>query len=122
MPVNKLLLVDDEKNSRLAVTEYLETCGFDVCAVADGEQAVAAGLRLAPSVLVCDWLLPGEVSGLDVVSRLLAEFPSLVALVVTGLPVRDVAREAGDLPVAGILSKPASLSAIERSIFDALGA
>ena len=121
MPVNKLLLVDDERNSRLAVTEYLETRGFDVCAVADGEQAVAAGLRLAPSVLICDWLLPGEVSGLDVVSRLLAEFPSLVALVITGLPVRVVAREAGDLPVAGILSKPASLTAIERTILDALG-
>ena len=121
MRVNKLLLVDDERNSRCAVTEYLETRGFDVCAVADGEQAVAAGLRLAPSVLVCDWLLPGEVSGLDVVSRLLAEFPGLVALVVTGLPVREVAREAGDLPVAGILPKPASLSAIERTILDALG-
>ena len=121
MRMNKLLLVDDERNSRLAVTEYLETRGFDVCAVADGEQAVAAGLRLAPSVLVCDWLLPGEVSGLDVVSRLLAEFPGLVALVVTGLPVREVAREARDLPVAGILPKPASLSAIERTILDALG-
>ena len=119
--MNRVLLVDDESSSRLAVKEYLETRGFDVCAVADGEQAVAAGLRMAPAVLICDWLLPGEVGGLQVVSRLLAEFPRLVALVVTGLPVREVAREAGDLPVAGILSKPASLATIERSVLDALG-
>lgn len=119
-PVVKVLLVDDEKNSRLAVEEYLETRGFNVCAVADGEAAVAAALGLAPEVLICDWLLPGELGGLDVVSRLLAEFPSLVVLVITGLPIKDVARDAGRLSIAGILSKPASLTSIEHTVLDAL--
>lgn len=120
IPVKKLLLVDDEKNSRLAIEEYLGSRGFEVSAVPEGESAVELGLRIAPEVLICDWLLPGEVGGLEVVTALLDAFPRLVVLIVTGLPVAEVARQVGALSIAGILSKPASLATIERTVLDAL--
>lgn len=118
--MKKLLLVDDEKNSRLAIEEYLGSRGFEVSAVPEGESAVELGLRIAPEVLICDWLLPGEVGGLEVVTALLDSFPRLVVLIVTGLPVAEVARQVGALSIAGILSKPASLATIERTVLDAL--
>lgn len=118
--MTKLLLVDDEKNSRIAIEEYLSTRGFAVRAVSDGENAVALGLKMAPDVLVCDWLLPGKMGGLDVARTLLEAFPNLVVLIITGLPVAEVAREAGDVPIAQILAKPVSLTAIERAVRDAL--
>lgn len=117
--MTKLLLVDDEKSSRLAIEEYLSAQGFEVRSVADGDEAVAAGLEMAPNVLVCDWLLPGETSGLEVVRALLDAYPSLKVLIVTGLPVTQVARETQDLPVAVILSKPVGLSALEHAVRDA---
>jgi sigma-B regulation protein RsbU (phosphoserine phosphatase) len=120
IPVKKLLLVDDEKNSRLAIEEYLNTRGFEVSAVCDGESALERGLSMAPGVLICDWLLPGEVGGLEVVSALLDAFPKLVVLIVTGLPVAEVAEQVSALPIAGILSKPASLTTIENTVREAL--
>jgi DNA-binding NarL/FixJ family response regulator len=118
--VKKLLLVDDEKNSRLAIEEYLGARGFEVSAVSDGENAVELGLRIAPEVLICDWLLPGELGGLEVVRALTEAFPRLVVLIVTGLPVAEVAEQVDQLPIAGILSKPAGLTSIEHAVLEAL--
>lgn len=120
--MTKLLLVDDEKNSRLAVEEYLSSRGFEVLAVADGESAVALGMETAPAVLVCDWLLPGELGGLDVAQSLLEALPDLRVIVVTGLPVGDVEREVAGIPLCAILSKPTSLTEIERAVRDAVAA
>lgn len=119
--MTKLLLVDDEENSRLAIEEYLGARGFEVHAASNGENAVSLGLETAPRVLVCDWLLPGETGGLQVAQRLLDAFPNLVVLIITGLPVAQVAREIGDMPVAAILAKPLSLRVIERAVLDAVG-
>lgn len=116
--MTKLLLVDDENNSRLAIEEYLGARGFEVVSATDGEAAVALGLEAAPDVLVCDWLLPGEVGGREVARVLLDAFPALTVLIITGLPVAQVEQEAGDLPLAGVLAKPVSLAAIERAVRD----
>lgn len=119
--MTKVLLVEDEENSRLAIEEFLTSRGFEVLAVSDGESAVTLGHRLAPKVLLCDWLLPGEIGGLEVARTLLEASPDLVVLLMTGLPVADVEREAGDLSVACVLGKPLRLSVIEHAVREALG-
>jgi len=115
----KVFLVDDEKNSRVVVEEYLRARGFDVQSVADGAEALTKGLEMAPNVLVCDWLLPGETSGLDVVRTLLEAHPRLTVLIVTGLPVAQVVRRTSDLSIAAILSKPIGLAALEAAVREA---
>lgn len=117
--MTKLLLVDDEKGSRLAIEEYLSARGFEVRSADNGEDAVTVGLEMAPEVLVCDWLLPGAVNGLEVVRTLIEAFPRLNVLVVTGLPVEEVARDTKSMKVAAILSKPVGLAALERAVREA---
>jgi two-component system, cell cycle response regulator len=56
----KILLVDDDADTRLAFSALLTQCGWDVRTASDGEQAYALlqeddALRLA----IVDWMMPG---------------------------------------------------------------
>jgi len=56
----KALVADDSPASRLLLNALLSTWGYDVVAVEDGDQALAA-LRAkdAPALAVLDWVMPG---------------------------------------------------------------
>jgi CheY-like chemotaxis protein len=63
-PVNlggvRVLLVDDESDSRDFLSTALRQCGADVTALGTVEDAVAAVQRQPPDVLVSDIGMPGE--------------------------------------------------------------
>lgn len=67
-----VLVVDDEEDIRRLVTFNLTDAGFKVDAVETGAEAVAAALRLRPSVIVLDLMLP-DISGMEVCRRLRAD-------------------------------------------------
>ena len=54
-----VLFVDDNLDSRLIVTSFLEHYGADVTAVASGPEALTALQRRRPDVLVSDISMPG---------------------------------------------------------------
>ncbi len=64
----RILVVDDEVQIRRALTRTLEANGFDVRAVATGEEALAA-LRWRPEVILLDLMLP-DLDGLEVARRI----------------------------------------------------
>jgi len=61
----RILVVEDEKVIRDAVTAYLEKEGHWVTAVADGEEAIATFLKRGFDLVVLDLMLP-KISGEDV--------------------------------------------------------
>ena len=75
-----LLLVDDHASFRAHARVLLEAAGFDVVGeAATGEEAVAAVIRLNPSVVLLDVVLP-DADGFAVCERLAesGEFPTVV--------------------------------------------
>lgn len=113
-----VLVVEDENSSREVLEEYLGYHGYRVRAAADGTEALRAARDLQPDVLLCDWLLPGERSGLDVACALRSRFPRMRILFMTGLPVETVRDAIGDLRIVDVLTKPVSLEDIRRVVED----
>ena len=67
-----VLVVEDDTTVAEVVTRYLERDGFDVVAVASGEEALRSARVAWPDLVVLDLMLPG-MSGLELLRRLRAE-------------------------------------------------
>lgn len=87
----KVLVIDDEEDYRLIISDVLRGGGFDVRLAKDGEE----GLRLAredkPDLVLVDWMMP-RMDG-ERFCRALRETPGLARLPVLMLTVRQTADE-----------------------------
>lgn len=66
-----ILVVEDEKAIRTLLTYNLESEGYRVRAVAEGEDVAAMVREERPDLIILDWMLPG-MSGIDVCRSLRA--------------------------------------------------
>ena len=82
MPL-RVLLADDDRDIRAVARLSLKRAGFEVIAVASGEEVVSAAVTSAPAVVVLDWLLPG-MDGLEAMAALRADART------AGIPVRKM--------------------------------
>ncbi len=69
----RILVVDDEETSALALTRQLKQEGFDVQVCIGGEEGLRMTLEWRPDLVVADWMMP-EFDGLDL-CRALRKFP-----------------------------------------------
>jgi DNA-binding response OmpR family regulator len=65
----RLLLVEDDNALANVYTTRLQSEGFDVRRVANGEEALAAALSYKPDLIILDVMMP-KVSGFDVLDIL----------------------------------------------------
>lgn len=83
MTGRRILVVDDDPDSREALSELLRLSGHDVLAAADGKMALALVVRDRPEVILLDLGLP-DLDGCEVARRLRAapggERPFVVGL------------------------------------------
>jgi CheY-like chemotaxis protein len=68
VPPPRVLIVDDDADTREMYTWSLNAKGFDVLAVATGLNAIAEARAVPPDVIVTDFTLPG-MTGLELASR-----------------------------------------------------
>lgn len=80
MPNPHILAVDDEPDILELVSYNLKKEGYQVTAVADGEQALNKAHELKPDLIVLDLMLPG-IDGLEVCRRLKADpYTAVIAI------------------------------------------
>ena len=113
----KILLVEDNDDSREMMRHLLRMSGHDVYEAADGVSGVATALEIGPDVAIIDVGLPG-LSGFEVASRLRltpeGREISLVALTGYGQPEdRDRAFNAG---FDAFLVKPVDPEQLQRAL------
>jgi PAS domain S-box-containing protein len=127
----RVLLVDDQPTSRHILGEILRSWGCQVLEAADASAALAEVTRAGPpgqafDLLLADWKMPG-MDGLELARELrrqtgLGRVPHLpIIILVTAFGRDELAREAGDLHLDGILAKPVSASTLADSILRTLG-
>lgn len=93
----RILLVEDEQTVRDGLTILLEMIGYEVIAVARGEEAIALPALPAPDLLLSDVSLPG-IGGPAIASILTERWPELGVLLMTGYldpATRDLASQRG---------------------------
>jgi CheY-like chemotaxis protein len=84
----KVLVVDDEKDSRVLIAHYLEEFGCEVVTAGGGEQGLALAREHGPDLITLDLIMP-EMTGWEVLKRIKADpelrrIPVVVVSVVAG--------------------------------------
>ena len=102
-----LLVVDDEEDFLRAISRRLETRGFNVVAVTNGEKAIEEAKKQPLDIALVDLKMPG-LGGLDVLQQVRLIDPQIVAIVITGYATVDAAVEAMKRGAYDFLPKPFS--------------
>jgi len=72
MATKRVLIVEDDTSSRMALAELLREEGFDAHGVATAAAALSACLNAAPDLVLLDYRLP-DGNGVELIVRLRAE-------------------------------------------------
>lgn len=105
-----ILLVEDDPASREATRELLALVGYGATAFSSKKSALkwCEGIEQAPALIVSDYLLPDNATGLDVIQEVRDLFGEAVpAILVTGLTDPEIATQAHGR-VCTLLRKPLS--------------
>ena len=88
MATERILIVDDDRDVRESMGEYLQGHGYEVALAADGTEMRAALVAAAPDVVLLDLKLPGE-DGLALARWLRAEHDVGIIMVTAAGEVVD---------------------------------
>lgn len=114
--MNKVLIVDDDRQIVEMLSIVLSEEGFEVIPAYDGEHALQAVRDTMPDLVLSDVMMP-RLSGLEMCSRMKAD-PA-----VSAIPVILMTALQGSINAdcaACVIHKPFDLSLISRSIHKAL--
>ena len=100
-----ILIADDEPSIRHVLTLILTDKGYDVRAVADGEEALKELAARSYDALICDVRMP-KVDGKEVLRRAMPQWPDLTVLVMSAYGAPDAALEAVQLGAYDYVQKP----------------
>jgi two-component system response regulator PilR (NtrC family) len=114
-----LLIVDDEKPLREAVSERLGDHGFAVVQADSGEDALERLADFAFDVVITDLRLPG-IDGRRVLDAALERYPEIIALVITGFGTVKDAVDAIKQGAADFITKPFQFDALLHVLNSAL--
>lgn len=104
-PRRKVLVVDDERTLRLALTMALTNAGLTVVAAETGEEALDLWPGGSFDLLITDKNLPG-ISGVDLLRELRRRGDDTPALLITAYASIDSALETMNLGVHALIEKP----------------
>lgn len=113
-----LLVIDDEDQVRQGMQIVLEGLGCEVVTVGDSDGAQAAAERRRPDVVLADFRLRGQDTGIAVIKELRSRWPGLPALLVSGDTAPERLREA-DADGLRLLHKPVQPHVLMQAIRDA---
>jgi DNA-binding NtrC family response regulator len=101
----RILLIEDQENSRLGYEALLRKWGYEVAAVGSSEAALDQFAIMRPEVLLADVELPG-MDGLTFMRRVHEDHPELPAIVITGRGSDERAVEAIEAGAFWYIEKP----------------
>jgi len=110
-----VLVVEDEPRLRDVLLRAIPDMGFEVAAVARGEDALAVFRDTPPDIVMLDLNLP-DMEGLELFERAGKSWPTTQFVILTGFGTVQAARKAIRLDVVDFLTKPASLNEIDMAL------
>jgi len=117
-PVNSILVVDDEFDSRRALEILLELHGFDVTPAANGAEALHILRDRKFDIILTDWMMP-VMSGQELLARLSAEKIAEGAPVVVLTAAAEAVSSLGPA-CARVMGKPFDIWALLSTIEELL--
>lgn len=103
--MDRVLIVDDEKNIRLTLAQALSSVSVEVDTAEDGEQALKKVDERGFAVILLDLRMPG-IDGMEVLRRLRDDRPEIPVIIITAHGNIESAVEAMKLGAIEFLPKP----------------
>ncbi len=103
--VEKILIVDDDKDLRLNLSSILKDEGYDVFAVEDGREALKAVQRNSPNLALLDIRLP-EMDGMKILEKMKELNHNLAIIMLTAVTDVKDAVKAMKLGAVDYVTKP----------------
>jgi CheY-like chemotaxis protein len=110
-----ILIVDDEKNIRLALSMALEQLGIPVETAASGEEALAKVAQAEYDLMLLDLRMPG-MDGMEVLRQVSQRRPELKVIIITAYGSIDLAVEAMKLGAVDFLQKPFDVAQVREMV------
>ncbi|HTP26672.1 MAG TPA: sigma-54 dependent transcriptional regulator [Anaeromyxobacteraceae bacterium] len=112
----RLLIVDDESDSRDALAELADRWGYEVQTAADGTEALRRAIEWHPDVILTDLVMP-NMDGLWLLRALRAELPDCPVVLLTGRGTVQSAVQAIKEGAYDFIEKPLEISRL-RVVLD----
>lgn len=116
----KILVVDDDPDTRHLLSEVLEGEGYRVVAASGAEEALAAGKEAPFEVILSDIRLGPDLSGLDVLRAFKSIQPDSEVILITAFGSMETAIEAVKAGAFDYLSKPFKIDDVLNRVRRAL--
>ncbi len=115
----KILIAEDDNESRKLLIDFLKEAGFDASGVADGEEALAYVSEHDIDVLISDIRMP-RVDGLKLLEKVKKNNPGIMVMLITGYANVNSAVQAMKLGAEDYFSKPIDLQKLQVQLNKAL--
>ncbi|HOW58820.1 MAG TPA: sigma-54 dependent transcriptional regulator [Candidatus Omnitrophota bacterium] len=108
----RILLVEDEANSRKGLTQFLQALDYDVITAANGVEALELFKKESPDLVISDIRMP-EMDGVTLLENLKSESSSAKVILLTAYGSVDDAVKAMKKGAFYYLTKPVNLEELE---------
>jgi DNA-binding NtrC family response regulator len=115
MSAGKILVVDDEREVRLVIQEFLAGKGYEVRVAGNGLEALAALETYTPDVVLLDMAMP-EMDGLETLKRISGLYPTLPVIMVTVNADIETTSKVLQLGAADYVPKPFDLDYLDQAV------
>ncbi len=115
---SRTLLVDDEREYVMTLSERLDVRDIPSDVVYDGQQALTFVKTDVPDVMVLDLRMPG-IDGMEVLRRTKEEHPHIEVIIVTGHGNDEEEQQARQLGAFDFLKKPVDINELAEKIKEA---
>jgi two-component system response regulator HydG len=103
--MQKILVIDDDRDMRLLLTRYLQKHDFEVIEAVNGKSALEILEKTEPNVILCDFKL-GDMNGNDLLSKIKEHYRHIPVIIITGYGDIKIAVEVMKLGAFDYVTKP----------------
>lgn len=100
----KVLIVDDNKQVRTLLRDYLPTSFDEIYECSDGGEAFSFFKKHRPDWVLMDWEMP-QMNGIKAIRQIIAEFPEANICMVTAFDDEEIRSEAFAAGASGFVLK-----------------
>lgn len=113
----RILIVDDNQDSRELVVKVLKNKGYEIIEAADGEEALEKAVAERPDLILMDIAIP-KIDGYEVTRRLKhrEEFKDTPIVALTAHAMRGDREKALEAGCEGYISKPINVRELPEQI------
>lgn len=113
--LKKILIVDDEEDVRLFLSDFLEERDFRVETASHGGEALEKIKKEPPDIVLLDIMMPG-MDGIRCLEKIKSDYPKVAVIMITALKDENRIAQAKKMGAYAYLVKPFSLNYLETEL------